>query len=116
MDLTKTTVLHSHITGVKLKDSNAKTMKRAFSVNYVDGDLKDDIPDNAKTCYAGYIEVTCVAPELLKKGTTYQLMVELELDGQFQKEVKVKQNDGSYDYEWQKVKGPSIQIPVTVTR
>ena len=106
--LTKTSQLKSHINKIKLAESNSDDIKNAFTVYYVDGDKKDIINKSDKTCYAGYIVITCTAPEILAKGNKYNLILEAELTGQFQK----KNSKGEY----KKVNGPTIKIPVTVNR
>lgn len=106
--LTKTSLLQSHVTNIKLASNNSDIIKNAFKVTYVDGDKRDYISKSDKTCYAGYVVVTCMAPELLTKGVNYNLILEAELEGQFQK----KNSKGVYE----KVNGPKITVPVMVNK
>ncbi len=91
MTLTKATQLKTHITSVKLAESNPDILKQAFEVEYEESDIEKDFFENnyeglkTSTLYAGDVIVTCKYPELLQAGLTYDLTLETEFDGQFWK-------------------------------
>lgn len=114
--ITKSSVLNSHITDAIISDKNDSMIKDAFVVLYndhdFDGHIRNALRSSDKTCEAGHIMVWCIQPELLKKGKTYKIKVNLETDGQFCAEVK--QKDGTT--KWQKVSNKTIEIPVIVNK
>ncbi|MBR5766500.1 MAG: leucine-rich repeat protein [Lachnospiraceae bacterium] len=93
--LTKTSQLKTHITAVKIADSNPDLIKKAFVIeDYEESDDEKDAHDSdykdvkTSTLYAGDIAITCRYPELLEVGKTYDIVLETEFDGQFWKRDK----------------------------
>lgn len=139
IDLTKTGQLKTHITGVKIKDSNSEDLQNAFVIKqYTDGDIYyNGAADPISKCYdwmtkrikkvkAGQVIIECTAPELLVSGKTYSLVLETEFDGQFNlydrngNQVYEKYRDGRYKKDQHgeriksKVTGSTITVPVVV--
>ncbi len=93
IELTKTSVLKAVIDtdaehgGIKISDKNANEPRNAFTVEYSDEGAVDidDIPSTAKKAKAGKAIIRCVAPELLQQGKKVKLILETELEGQFEK-------------------------------
>ncbi|MBQ7586705.1 MAG: leucine-rich repeat protein [Lachnospiraceae bacterium] len=90
VELTKTSVLNASVDktaknkGIKLSDRNSLELKNAFTVTYSDeGADVVPAPAGATTSKAGKVVIKCIAPELLTMGTTYDLILEPEWNGQF---------------------------------
>ncbi len=89
--LDKTSQLKTHISGVKIADSNPANIKQAFDIEYYESALETAWYDaeykdlTATTLYAGDVTITCKYPELLVPGKTYEVALEAIFDGQFYK-------------------------------
>ena len=93
IELTKTSVLKAVIDtdaehgGIKISDKNGNEPRNAFTVEYSDDGAEsiEDIAPTAKKAKAGKAIIRCVAPELLQQGKKVKLILETELEGQFEK-------------------------------
>lgn len=127
VQLSKKSELKTHITNVKLSDKNLASVKDAFRiVGYIDEDdgdhIYENLPKDQKTLVAGTVVIQCIAPERVRTGKKYDLILEAEFDGQFCKRNKYGElvdKDGNIidDYEDAvKIDGATITIPVVVNK
>lgn len=89
VDIYKTSELKTFISDVKLSNSNSSEVKSAFKVirytNMDVGDWRASIRKKQKSDWAGYVDIQCVNPSVLKAGKTYTLILETQTEGQFYK-------------------------------
>ncbi len=132
--LTKTSNIKTHITKIKIADSNSELLKESFAIGvgdysapwYWDGpNFVEENSNNAIRRYesldksvkrldAGTVRIHCTNPHGLKAGKTYNLVLEAEFDGQFYK----TDSNGNFVLDKNgkkiKIKGSTFKVPVVV--
>ncbi len=134
IELTKTSNIKTHITKIKIADSNSTLLEEAFEIkddgyNYPwywsNGwiqentlnraiDRYNSLDKSVKKLNAGTVRVYCTNPHGLKSGKTYNLILEAEFDGQLYK----TDSNGNFVLDKNgkkiKIKGSTFKVPVVV--
>ena len=130
--LTKTSQIKTHITKIKLADSNSTLLKEAFEVTQADYEYPwinnvsqedtlakavaryNSLAKNVKRLDGGAVTIHYTNPGRLKPGKTYTLVLEAEFDGQFYKTDKY--GNLVLDSKGQpiKINGSTFKVPIVV--